>query len=57
MSVPVLRETRMPAVIVEVGPAAAVVEQGPALAGALAGALGRLGRLHLGLIPGRVTGR
>ncbi len=28
MSVPVLRETRMPAVIVEVGPAAAVVEQG-----------------------------
>jgi len=41
MSVPVLRETRMPAVIVEVGPAATVVEQGPALAGALAGALGR----------------
>ena len=29
----------MPAVIVEVGPAALVVEQGPALAGALAGAL------------------
>jgi N-acetylmuramoyl-L-alanine amidase len=40
MSVPVLRETRMPAVIVEVGPAATVVEQGPALAGALAAALG-----------------
>jgi len=41
MSVPVLRETRMPAVIVEVGPATAVVEQGPALAGALAMALAR----------------
>ncbi len=39
MSLPVLRETRMPAVIVEVGPATAVVERGPALAGALAGAL------------------
>ena len=41
MSVPVLRETRMPAVIVEVGPAAAVVEQGPALAAALVSALAR----------------
>ena len=40
MSVPVLRETRMAAVIVELGPAAAVVEQGQALAGALALALG-----------------
>jgi N-acetylmuramoyl-L-alanine amidase len=39
MSVPVLRETRMPAVIVEVGPARAVVEHGAALADALAGAL------------------
>jgi N-acetylmuramoyl-L-alanine amidase len=39
MSVPLLRETRMPAVIVEVGPATLVVEQGPALAGALASAL------------------
>ncbi|MGH9090839.1 MAG: peptidoglycan-binding protein [Acidimicrobiales bacterium] len=39
MSVPVLRETRMPAVIVEVGPAQAVVEHGAALADALAGAL------------------
>ena len=40
MSVPVLRETRMPAVIVEIGPAAAVVERGAALAGALTTALG-----------------
>ena len=39
MSVPVLRETRMPAVIVEIGPASAVVEHGPALADALATAL------------------
>jgi N-acetylmuramoyl-L-alanine amidase len=39
MSLPVLRETRMPAVLVEVGPAAVVVEQGPALAAALAAAL------------------
>jgi len=39
MSVPVLRETRMPAVIVEVGPAALAVEQGPALARALVEAL------------------
>lgn len=39
MSVPVLRETRMPAVIVEVGPASLVVERGAALADALAGAL------------------
>ncbi|HEX3947336.1 MAG TPA: peptidoglycan-binding protein, partial [Acidimicrobiales bacterium] len=39
MSVPLLRETRMPAVIVEVGPAALVVEQGPALADALTAAL------------------
>jgi N-acetylmuramoyl-L-alanine amidase len=40
MSVPVLRETRMPAVIVEVGPAAMVVEHGSSLAEALAIALG-----------------
>ena len=39
MSIPVLRETKMPAVIVEVGPAQAVVEKGPALADALADAL------------------
>jgi N-acetylmuramoyl-L-alanine amidase len=39
MSLPVLRETRMPAVIVEVGPSTAVVERGPALADALAAAL------------------
>jgi N-acetylmuramoyl-L-alanine amidase len=40
MSVPVLRETRMPAVIVELGPAALVVEQGPDLATAVVDALG-----------------
>ncbi len=40
MSVPLLRETRMPAVLVEVGPASAVVEQAPALAAALSAALG-----------------
>ncbi len=39
MSLAVLRETRMPAVSVEVGPAAAAVERGPALAEALAAAL------------------
>ncbi len=39
LSVPVLRETRMPAVLVEVGPAAAVVEHGAVLAGALTDAL------------------
>ncbi len=41
MSVPLLRETRMPAVLIEVGPARAVVEGTPALAAALAAALGR----------------
>ena len=41
MSVPLLRETRMPAVLIEVGPASAVVEGAPALAAALATALGR----------------
>ena len=40
MSVPLLRETRMPAVLVEVGPASTVVEQAPALANALSIALG-----------------
>jgi N-acetylmuramoyl-L-alanine amidase len=39
MSIPVLRETKMPAVIVEVGPAQAVVEKASALADALADAL------------------
>jgi N-acetylmuramoyl-L-alanine amidase len=39
MSVPLLRETRMPAVLVEVGPASRVVERAPALAAALATAL------------------
>jgi len=41
MSVPLLRETRMPAVLIEVGPANSVVEGTPALAAALAAALGR----------------
>jgi N-acetylmuramoyl-L-alanine amidase len=40
MSVPLLRETRMPAVVVEIGPASTVVEQAPALANALSVALG-----------------
>lgn len=39
MSLAVLRETRMPAVTLEVGPATVVVEHGPALAEALATAL------------------
>jgi len=41
MSVPLLRETRMPAVLVEVGPASTVVERAPTLAAALTLALGR----------------
>ena len=41
MSVPLLRETRMPAVLIEVGPASRVVEGTPALAAALAAALAR----------------
>jgi N-acetylmuramoyl-L-alanine amidase len=40
MALPILRETRMPAVVVEVGPAPVVVERATALAGALATALG-----------------
>ena len=40
MSVPLLRETRMPAVLVEIGPASIVVEHAPALATALSVALG-----------------
>ncbi len=40
MSVPLLRETRMPAVVVELGPAHLVVEQGRSLVSALARALG-----------------
>jgi len=40
MSVPLLRETQMPAVVVELGPAPLVVEQGRALVVALARALG-----------------
>lgn len=39
MSVPLLRETKMPAVIVETGPAAVVVERAASLADALASAL------------------
>lgn len=40
MSLPVLRETRMPAVVVELGPAEVVVERGTAVADALTAALG-----------------
>jgi len=39
MSLPVLRETRMPAVLVELGPASAIVEHGALLARALASAM------------------
>lgn len=39
MRLPVLRETRMPAVLVEIGPPAVAVERGVAVAGALARAL------------------
>ena len=41
MSVPLLRETRMPAVLVEVGPATIVVERARSLAAAISGALGQ----------------
>ena len=41
MSVPILRETRMPTVLVEIGPASTVVERAPALAEAISEALGR----------------
>jgi N-acetylmuramoyl-L-alanine amidase len=41
MSVTILRETRMPAVLIEMGPASTVVEGTPALAAALSVALGR----------------
>jgi N-acetylmuramoyl-L-alanine amidase len=40
MSLPVLRETRMPAVISEISPATVVVEQGATIARAVAAALG-----------------
>jgi hypothetical protein len=39
MSIPLLRETRMPAVICEIGPATVVVEQTADLARAVVGAL------------------
>jgi N-acetylmuramoyl-L-alanine amidase len=41
MSIPLLRETRMPTVLVELGPATTVVERAPSLAAALSGVLGR----------------
>ena len=41
MSLPILRETRMPAVICELGPAAVVVEQSPTLCRGILVALGR----------------
>ncbi len=40
MSIPVLRETQMPAVIVEIGPPSVVVERGALLADTLTRALG-----------------
>jgi N-acetylmuramoyl-L-alanine amidase len=40
MRVPILRETRMPAVVCELGPASRIVERGPALVAALTSALG-----------------
>jgi N-acetylmuramoyl-L-alanine amidase len=39
MAVPILRETRMPAVVCELGPPSTVVERGAALAAAFAVAL------------------
>ena len=41
MSVPLLRETQMPAVLIEVGPTSTVVERAPTLAAALSAALGQ----------------
>jgi N-acetylmuramoyl-L-alanine amidase len=41
MSVPILRETRMPTVLIEVGPASTVVERATSLAAAVSGALVR----------------
>jgi N-acetylmuramoyl-L-alanine amidase len=41
MSLPILRETGMPSVLIEVGPASLVVERAAALAGALTEALGQ----------------
>lgn len=41
MTLPLLRETRMPAVLCEIGPVGAVVEHGSALAGVVAAALRR----------------
>jgi N-acetylmuramoyl-L-alanine amidase len=41
MSLPLLRETRMPSVLIEIGPASTVVERAPSLAAALSSALGR----------------
>jgi N-acetylmuramoyl-L-alanine amidase len=40
MSIPLLRETRMTAVLIELGPASTVVERAPSLAAALSSALG-----------------
>ena len=40
MTLPALRETRMPAVVCEMGPPSAVVERTPALAQALSRAIG-----------------
>ncbi len=40
MSLPLLRETRMPAVVCEISPATVVVEHAAAVAGAVVDALG-----------------
>ena len=45
MVLPVLRETRMPAVIAEIGPASALVERSPAFVVAVAQAVATLGHL------------
>jgi N-acetylmuramoyl-L-alanine amidase len=41
MSVPILRETRMPAVLMEMGPASTLVERASSLASAISTALDR----------------
>jgi N-acetylmuramoyl-L-alanine amidase len=41
MRIPVLRETKMPAVLIELGPTKAVVDQSPAVAAAIGRALAR----------------
>ena len=52
MSRPLLRETRMPAVICEIGPATVVVEQAPTIARSVVEALALVGGDVLGLRTG-----